>query len=250
MINSVSSSSYSVGQMSGVRNRSATGGAEQAGSREKPNLSELFAKLDADSSGGLGSDEVQDLTEMISEATGVSVDLSEFLATYDTNGDANLSEEESIAALEANRPQGPPPPPPGGMGRMQGHGPDESGLVDAADTDGNGVISAEEAAGLVDIINHATGSGLKAEDFITTYDENGDGSFSTDEAVAALEANRPEGPSGQSLGGSSTSGGLESVNSAFIEQYLRMAALGMEGQTGTDLFSLLGERTGSVQNTA
>lgn len=248
MINSVSSSSYSVGQMSGVRNRSATGGAEQAGSREKPNLSELFAKLDADSSGGLGSDEVQNLTEMISEATGVSVDLSEFLATYDTNGDANLSEEESIVALEANRPQGPPPPPPGGMGGMQGKGPDESGMVDAADTNGDGVISTEEAAGLVDIINHATGSELKAEDFITTYDENGDGSFSTDEAIAAMKANRPEEPFVS--GASSTSGSVDAASSAFIEQYLQMAALGMEEQTGTDLFSLLSERTGSVRNVA
>ena len=48
-------------------------------------------------------------------------------------------------------------------------------------------------AGLVDIINHGTGSDLTAKDFVTTYDADGDGSFSADEAVAAMDANRPEG---------------------------------------------------------
>ena len=247
MINSISSSSYTFGQMSGVRNRAEAGTVEQASSRGKPSLVELFTKLDTDASGGLVSEEVQSLTEKISEATGVSVDLSEFLTTYDTNGDSTLSEEETVAAMEANRPQGPPPPPPGGMGGMQG--PDESEMVSSADTNGDGVISADEAAGLVDIINHATGSELTAEEFISQYDASGDG-LSTDEAIAAMEANRPEEPNAQSKDESSTSGGLAAANSFFIEQYMKMAAVGMADQAENDLFSLMGGKSGSVQHIA
>jgi Ca2+-binding EF-hand superfamily protein len=250
MINSISSSNYTVGQMSGVRNRGATGGTEQSGNRAKPNFAEMFTKLDTNSSGGLDSDEVQDLTEKISEATGISVNLSEFLSTYDTSGDGTLSQDETITALKANRPQqGPPPPPPGGMGGMQGKGPDESDMVNAADTDGDGIISEEEATSLVDIINNATGSSLKAADFIKTYDENGDG-LSADEAVAAMEANRPEGPPSQAEDASSTSGSLASMNSMVIEQYMKMASFGMSDQAEDTLFTLMGGQTDSSQRIA
>jgi len=328
-ISGIGSSSYSIGQMSTMRTRAASGSTEQGAAKGKPNLAEIFTKLDADGSGGLDSTEVQSLTEKISEATGVSVDLSEFLATYDSDSDGVLSEDETVTALEANRPQGPPTM--GGI--MRGTG--ESEMVSAADTNGDGVISAEEAAGLVDIINNATGSELKAEDFISTYDENGDGSFSADEAVAAMEANRPQGPPPEEMGAmqgggpdytqmvtdadtdedgnlsvteaeslagiisnatgsstmaasdliagydangdgvlseeetataleanrptgspppaenlTSTSEGLDSVFTEAIEKYLKMAALGAEGQAGDDLFSMLGGNSGSAGNIA
>jgi len=331
-ISGISSSSYSTGLMATMRTRTASGATEQTTTKGKPDLGEMFTKLDADSSGGLDSTEVQSLTEKISEATGVSVDLSEFLATYDADGDGSLSEDETVAALEANRPQGPPPG--GMMGMMKG--PDEADMVSTADANGDGTIGAEEAEGLVDIINTATGSSLQAEDFTATYDEDGDGSLSTDEAVAAMEANRPQGgppprggmdgmqgsgpdyaqmftdtdadgdgsisateaesladiissatgstmaasdlikgydadgdgvlseeetataleanrpagppPSSENL--ASTAEGIDSVTTAAIEQYLQMAALGMEGQTGGDLFTMLGSNTGSLSNVA
>jgi len=330
-ISGISSGSYSIGLLSTMRSRAASGGTEQTTTRGKPDLGEIFTKLDADSSGGLDSTEVQSLTEKISEATGVSVDLSEFLATYDSDGNGTLSEDETVAALEANRPQGPPsspggmggmrgpdesdmvgdvdangdglisaeeaeglvdiinnatgsslnaedfvstydtdgdgsfstdeavaameanrpqgpPPPPGGMSGMQG--PDASDMVGGVDANGDGVISAEEAEGLVDIINNATGSSLNAEDFVSTYDTDGDGSFSTDEAVAAMEANRPQGPPSSSQGQASETEGLDSVLAAAIENYLKMAAMGMEGQTGSDLATLLGGSSESISNIA
>lgn len=244
-ISSISSSSHSIGQMATMRTRAASGTTEQAAAKGKPNLAEMFTKLDADGSGSLDSTEVQSLTEKISEATGVSVDLSEFLATYDSDSDGSLSEDETVTALEANRPQGAPPM--GGM--MRGTG--ESEMVSAADTNGDGVISAEEAAGLVDIINNATGSELKAEDFVSTYDENGDGSFSADEAVAAMEANRPQGPpSPPAENLTSGAEGLDSALAEGIENYLKMAALRTEGQAGDDIFSMLGGNSGSVSNIA
>lgn len=244
-ISGIGSSSYSVGMLSGMRTRSATGETEQTSTKEKPSLGKLFTKLDADGSGGLDSTEVQSLTEKIGEATGVSVDLSEFLATYDADSDGTLSEDETASALEANRPQGPPPPPPGGMGGMRG--PDESEMVSSADANGDGVISAEEAEGLVGIINNATGSSLAAEDFVGSYDSDGDGSLSTDEAVAAMEANRPQGPA---AGESQVAGaeGLDAILAAAIEQYMSMAAMGRAEQASSDVFSALS--TGSVSKVA
>ena len=243
-ISSISSSSSYINQLATMRTRASSGETQQAAGPKKPDFSKMFSTMDADSSGGLDSTEVQSLAEKISEATGVSVDLSEFLATYDSDGDGSLSEEETLASLEANRPQGPPP------GGMMGGGPDESDMVSAADENGDGVISAEEAEGLVGVINNATGSSLTAEDFISTYDEDGDGSFSTDEAVAAMEANRPQGPSSNAENLASASEGIDSVLAEAIDNYLKMASLGMDGQASGDLYSMLESSSSSISNVA
>lgn len=240
-ISGISSSSYSMGSLSTMRMRDGSDRTEQTSAKEKPDLGALFTKADADGSGGLDSTEVQTLTEKISEATGVSVDLSEFLATYDGDGNGTLSEEETVAALEANRPQGAPPPPPGGMGGMQGS--DESDMVDSADTNGDGIISADEAAGLVDIVNNATGSSLTADEFMSTYDADGDGSFSTDEAVAAMEANRPQ-------GSASGAEGSDAAMAAAAEQYLAMALMGMEEERGGEAVFTQNGGSGTFSNRA
>lgn len=241
-ISSIGSSSYYAGQLSTMRNRAASEAAETTGGKEKPTLAQLFTKLDADGSGSLESTEVQSLTEKISEATGISVDLAEFFSTYDADSDGALSQDEAVTALEANRPQGPPPP----MGKMEGP---ESDMVSSADVNGDGVISAEEAEGLVSIINQANGSTLTAEDLLSSYDSDDDGTFSTDEAVAALEANRPQGPP-PSDGGTAETEEVDALTTAAIEKYLEMAALGMGQQASGDIFSMFGDRNGSVNDVA
>ena len=183
---------YSIGQMmSRMQARGALdGGVSPSGMKEKPDFSQLVSQLDTDSSGSLGTDgEIQSLADKIAEATGVSVDLTQFLSTYDSNEDGTLSEGEAVSALQANPPQGPPPALGGGSENSF-----EQERVSSADTNEDGVISADETAELVNIVNTATGSSWEAEDFVEKYDADGDGSFSTDEAVAAMEANRPEGP--------------------------------------------------------
>ncbi|MBV5317408.1 MAG: hypothetical protein JZU50_06335 [Desulfobulbaceae bacterium] len=321
-ISSIGSSSYYAGQLSTMRNRAASEAAETTGGKEKPTLAQLFTKLDADGSGSLESTEVQSLTEKISEATGISVDLAEFFSTYDADSDGALSQDEAVTALEANRPQGPPPPmgkmegpesdmvssadvngdgiisaeeaeglvsiinqatgstltaedllsandsdkngtlstdeavtaleanrpqgPPPPMGKMEGP---ESDMVSSADVNGDGIISAEEAEGLVSIINQANGSTLTAEDLLSSYDSDDDGTFSTDEAVAALEANRPQGPP-PSDGGTAETEEVDALTTAAIEKYLEMAALGMGQQASGDIFSMFGDRNGSVNDVA
>lgn len=328
---SSSASSYFINLNNAQKSSSSASSTEQTSTKGKPNLAEMFTKLDADNSGSLNETEVQTLTEKISEATGVSVDLSEFMATYDTDGVEGLSEDETTAALEANRPQGPPP---GGMSGMGG-GPDETDMVSSADENGDGVIDADEAESLVEIINNATGSSMTAEEFISDNAEEGSSTLTLDEAVAGMEANRPEGPpsgmanatgaQGAMQGGpdyaqmfsdADTSGagslsvdeadslagiisgaagstieasdlltnydadgdgslseeetataleanrpagppppsgsgdGEDAATTAAIENYLKMAALGMENQTSGDLFSMLGSESGSLSNVA
>jgi Ca2+-binding EF-hand superfamily protein len=238
-ISSIGTSQNYIGQMATMRNRSASGAAEQAAGKEKPTLAQLFTKLDSDGSGSLEATEVQRLTEKISEATGVSVDLAEFLTTYDADTNGSFSQEEAMTALEDNRPQGPPP-----MGKAGGP---ESEMVGGADANGDGVISVEEAEGLVSIINQATGSALTAEDFLSTYDADTDGSFSTDEAVAAMEANRPQGPPPHAEGGAAETEATDGLTAAILEKYLQMAALGGQQDSG-DLFLLFEDRSSSVDD--
>lgn len=328
---SSSASSYFINLNNAQKSSSSASSTEQTSTKGKPNLAEMFTRLDADNSGSLNETEVQTLTEKISEATGVSVDLSEFMATYDTDGVEGLSEDETTAALEANRPQGPPP---GGMGGLSG-GPDETDMVSSADTNGDGVIDADEAESLVEIINNATGSSMTAEEFISDNAEEGSSTLTLDEAVAGMEANRPEGPpsgtanatgaQGAMQGGpdyaqmfsdADTSGdgslsvdeadslagiisgatgttieasdlltnydadgdgslsedetatvleanrpagppppsgsgdGEDAATTAAIENYLKMAALGAENQTSSDLYSMLNGGSGSLSNIA
>ncbi len=211
-----SMSSSVIGQM--MSRMQTRGSSESASStvsgKEKPDLAALVTQLDADSSGSLESGEIEDLAEKISQATGVSTDLTEFMTTYDTDGNESLSQDEAVAALEANAPQGPPPqgPPPGGMGGMGGSM--EEDLVSSADSDGDGTIDSEEAEALVDFINTATGSSLSVEDFMSDSDTDGTEGLSTEEAIAGLEANRPEGPPPGGMGGMGGSMESELVSSA------------------------------------
>ncbi len=249
-ISSISSSSSYLTQMFTLRNRSSSSETEQTAAKEKSNLSDLFSKLDADGSGSLEETEIQSLTEKISEATGVSVDLSEFLATYDSDENGALSEDEAVAALEANRPEGPPPEEMmGGMGGMQGSaGPDYSQMFSDADTDGDGSVSTTEAESLAEIISNATGSTMKAEDLIAAYDADEDGSLSEEETATALEANRPEGPPPPGIM-ASASEDTDAATTAAIDNYIQMAAMGVEqDQNSGALFTLLQGNSTSVNN--
>lgn len=201
-------SSAVIGQMmSRMQTRASSGSESPAVSgKQQPDLAALVTQLDMDSSGSLESSEIADLAERISQATGVSTDLTEFMSTYDTDSNESLSADEAVAALKANAPQGPPPA--GGKG-----GSMEEELISAADSDGDGIIDSEEAQSLVDVINNATGSSLQVEDFLSTYNTDGEEGLSSEEALAALEANRPEGappPPGGMGGMSGTDQSMES----------------------------------------
>jgi len=109
-----------------------------------------FEQLDSNGDGSLDKTELSSLADKISEMTGQSVNVDELVSKLDSDEDGLVSQEE----FEAGRPQGPPL----GMMGMQGGGmqslldilnesedEDVSSLRDSLDTNGDGVVDAEEA---------------------------------------------------------------------------------------------------------
>lgn len=225
-ISSIGSSSYYQTQMSTIGNRSSP--------------QEMFNKIDQDGSGDLDQTEFSVLAEKISEATGQEVDVEELFATYDADGDGVLNQEETDTAMEANRPQGPPPEM---MAGMQGPPPDFSVLFNDADSDESGSLDSSEVESVAEMISQATGTDIGVEELIASFDEDEDGLLNEDETMAALEANRPQGPPPpppkEQIAASEES---DSATTFAIENYLKVAAMGM-GQS--DLSALLSGTEGA-----
>ena len=110
-----------------------------------------FDKVDSNGDGAIDKTEFSAFAVEMSEKTGRSVDVDQEMAEIDTDGDGLVNPEE----LEAGRPEGPPPGMMVGMkggGGMQApsgmSGPSEtesSSSTDPLDTNGDGVVDAEEA---------------------------------------------------------------------------------------------------------
>lgn len=204
--------------------------------RRCPNPEEMFNKLDEDGSSGLSQTEFSALADKIAEATGQEVDVEELFAAYDAeelfaaydaDGDGELSQTETDEAMEANRPKGPPPEM---MAAMQPPPPDFSLLFSDSDADESGSLDSSELEGLAEMISGATGSTIDVEELIYNFDEDGDGLLSEEETVAALEANRPEGPPPPPPNEMAS-------NSLGIENYLKMAALETDESSLSALWS-------------
>lgn len=143
------------------------------GQGEQGSGDDLFGKVDADGSGGIDSTELADLMNRMGES-GSDTAASDRLAEQDTDGDGSLSATE----FEAGRPQGPggpggpggmPPPPPAGGAS----GAASSTETDPLDTNGDGVVSAEERAAA------AEEDPLQA--LMQSIDSDGDGQISAKE---------------------------------------------------------------------
>ena len=121
------------------------------------NIGSPFQRLDSNEDGSLDKEEIATMVDDILNMTGQSTDADELLSRLDTDGDGKVSLEE----FEAGRPEGMPPPPPGMTGGMKGgnlqslmnlmnESEDEEslGFLSYLDENGDGVIDAEEAAGV------------------------------------------------------------------------------------------------------
>ncbi len=157
------------------------------GNRSNP--PDPFEKADEDDSGGLDETEFSELATHLSEMTGDEVDKDELFATYDEDGDGILSEEETKAFMEDNRPKGPPP---GGMGPPPEGGGGLSEIFTDTDEDEDGYLDEAETETIAEMISNATSEETTTEALIDAYDEDGDGVLSEEEALAALEENQPE----------------------------------------------------------
>jgi len=102
--------------------------AQQEASRpQPPSPEELFAKLDANSDGGV--DEAEFIAGAPQDDRGPSEsELKDMFASFDSDGDGSLTAEELDTGFKNSRPSGPPPG--GGAG-----GPPPSSSVSSADED-------------------------------------------------------------------------------------------------------------------
>lgn len=151
-----------------------------------------FAKIDTDGSGGVDATELQTVLDKLSQKTGTDLGKAEDrLAAMDSDGDGSLSSAELDSGIKSllpqpsstmefaqrmgdgpGGPQGMPPPPPQG-GEPSGDSTSGSTGTDPLDTNGDGVVSAQErmAGELTQVLQAAVKAG----------DSDGDGSLDSGE---------------------------------------------------------------------
>lgn len=132
-----------------------------SGARQRPSKEEMFAKTDADGSGGVSIDEIKKMrSEMASKAPEGAPkppelsdeELAEKFGQADTDGDGELSAEEMDAFMQAMRPQGGGRPPEGanGFSGSTATGLDYGALLEALGG------SSEEASASSDLVSYLT----------------------------------------------------------------------------------------------
>ncbi len=161
-------------------------------SLKRPDPAEMFKKIDTDADGAVNQSEIDAMAKDMVSRTGKTLDTSEAITTYDTNGDALLSQDEMGTMMMALRetmgppPQGAGPSPEQAAAAYQAHSDedDSEAMLNSLDTNGDGVISQEELEAMFDKLSVQTGTVLDSEQAISTYDEDEDGALSQDEMAA------------------------------------------------------------------
>lgn len=186
-ISGISSASSAWSGMSTMRGHRPPGGMDPA---------KMFAKVDADGSGGVDKSELQSLLDDVTQKTGVSNSTStdELFSQIDSNGDGNLSQDELGEGMKSIMP-----PPPSTMDFAQSRSGSGDDLFGKLDTDGSGAVSQEELQALLDKVasDHGTDStsASSGSDMFAKLDTDGNGSLSQ----AEFKAGRPQdgqGPQG------------------------------------------------------
>lgn len=186
-ISGISSASSAWSGMSTMRGHRPPGGMDPA---------KMFAKVDADGSGGVDKSELQSLLDDVTQKTGVSNSTStdELFSQIDSNGDGNLSQDELGEGMKSIMP-----PPPSTMDFAQSRSGSGDDLFGKLDTDGSGAVSQEELQALLDKVasDHGTdsASASSGSDMFAKLDTDGNGSLSQ----AEFKAGRPQdgqGPQG------------------------------------------------------
>lgn len=186
-MSSISGISSAWSGMSTMRGHRPPGGMDPA---------KMFAKVDADGSGGVDKSELQSLLDDVTQKTGVSNSTStdELFSQIDSNSDGSLSQDELGEGMKSIMP-----PPPSTMDFAQSRSGSGDDLFGKLDTDGSGAVSQEELQALLDKMasDHGTdsASATSSSDMFAKLDTDGNGSLSQPE----FEAGRPQ--DGQALQG-------------------------------------------------
>ena len=200
----------------------------------------MFSKVDTDGSGSVDKTELQDMLDNIAQKTGTSLgSADDLMSKMDTDGDGSLSKDELASGMKSLMPA------PSSTVEFAHHGggggchmpppdSDSSGststtATDPLDTNGDGVVSADElAAGQ---LKNA------ANDLFAAIDTNGDKSISKSEAetfkqnvdgaIQGMESAGSSSASGSqtsSSGDSSSNQALSSFIDLVLKQYSQTAA--------------------------
>ncbi len=137
---------------------------------------ELFSKLDSNSDGGIGKDELTAAVSAAQESdSSLEIDIDELFSQLDANGDGSISEEESAALA---------PPPHGG--------PNPEELFAQLDSDSDGSVSLDELAKAIESAQGTSGTDLS--ELFAALDTDEDGSLSLEESAALAPPPPPPPP--------------------------------------------------------
>jgi Ca2+-binding EF-hand superfamily protein len=177
----------------------------------------MFAKVDADSSGGVDKTELQSLIDDVAKKTGVtnSSSTDALFSKMDANSDGSMSTDELGKGMKDIMP--PPSTMDFAQSRSDTHGSSgQDDLFAKVDTDGNGSVSKDELQSLMDKMATDSGTSTSAtsttssSDLFAKLDANGDGSLSATE----FEAGRPQNAEGAPApGGPPPAGGSGGASS-------------------------------------
>ncbi len=144
----------------------------------------LFARVDADSSGGVDKTELQTLLTDISKKTGKTLDATQVFANMGKDSSGSLSSEELAKALKGVMP---PPPSTVDFAQKRSGEPGSKDLFKKVDVDASGTIDEAEMTAFTDKMKADTG-----RDSPTTFaklDANSDGQLTPTE----FDAGKPAG---------------------------------------------------------
>ncbi|MHA6129264.1 XopAW family type III secretion system calcium-binding effector [Pseudomonas fluorescens group sp. PF-1] len=175
-----------IGSVSNYTSYTGTSSTTTSNARSQQFQKELLAKLDTNTDGSVGQDELKSALSQKSN-DGLLVSLSKNFSNLDSDNSGSLSSEEMAAMA--------PPPPPDKSTDQAPNTELADAVISALDADGNGTISSDELSnGLT-----SAGSSADSSQIFSALDKNQDGTVSKDELAASLTPQPPQQASSDEL---------------------------------------------------
>lgn len=170
-----------IGSVSNYTSYTGTSSTTTSNARSQQFQKELLAKLDTNTDGSVGQDELKSALSQKSD-DGLLVSLSKNFSNLDSDNSGSLSSEEMAAMA-------PPPPPDKSTDQAQNTELADA-VISALDANGDGAISSDELSnGLT-----SAGSSADSSQMFSALDKNQDGTVSKDELAASLTTQPPQPP--------------------------------------------------------
>lgn len=175
-----------IGSVSNYTSYTGTSSTPTSNARSQQFQKELLAKLDTNTDGSVGQDELKSALSQKSN-DGLLVSLSKNFSNLDSDNSGSLSSEEMAAMA--------PPPPPDKSTDQAPNTELADAVISALDADGNGTISSDELSNSLT----SAGSSADSSQIFSALDKNQDGTVSKDELAASLTPQPPQQASSDEL---------------------------------------------------